>query len=167
MVAKFGREVIDRVRVDEANRLKHNQPARRVVKQSRWLLLRNKQNLGDQQTVRLNELLAANHSLMTTYLLKEQLKALWYAPDEQQAIQRWQEWFAMAMDSGIGPVVQFAKRLKGYADGIIASAIFRLNTSVLEGMNNKIKVIKRMAYGFRDSQYFFLKIKAAFPGKVR
>lgn len=167
VVAKFGREVIDRVRVDEANRLKHNQPARRVVKQSRWLLLRNKQNLSDQQTVKLDELLAANQSLMTTYLLKDQLKALWYAPDEQEAIKRWQEWFTMAIDSGIAPVIQFAKRLKGYADGIIASARFRLNTSVLEGMNNKIKVIKRMAYGFRDSQYFFLKIKAAFPGKVR
>ncbi|MFZ6048668.1 transposase, partial [Pseudomonas sp. CR3202] len=40
-------------------------------------------------------------------------------------------------------------------------------TSVLEGVNNRIKVIKRMAYGFRDSVYFFLKIKAAFPGKAR
>ncbi|WP_261423103.1 transposase, partial [Serratia quinivorans] len=43
----------------------------------------------------------------------------------------------------------------------------RLNTSVLEGMNNKIKVIKRMAYGYRDNDYFFMKIKAAFPGKAR
>ncbi|MCH9783698.1 MAG: transposase, partial [Gammaproteobacteria bacterium] len=41
------------------------------------------------------------------------------------------------------------------------------NTSVLEGMNNRIKVIKRMAYGYRDSDYFFLKIKAAFPGNPR
>ncbi|MBD0167690.1 MULTISPECIES: transposase, partial [Gammaproteobacteria] len=40
-------------------------------------------------------------------------------------------------------------------------------TSVLEGMNNRIKVIKRMAYGYRDTAYFFLKIRAAFPGKVR
>ncbi|MHC3748615.1 transposase, partial [Stutzerimonas stutzeri] len=40
-------------------------------------------------------------------------------------------------------------------------------TSVLEGVNNRIKVIKRMAYGFRDSEYFFLKIKVAFPGKAR
>ncbi|MBF6727413.1 ISL3 family transposase, partial [Acinetobacter baumannii] len=38
---------------------------------------------------------------------------------------------------------------------------------VLEGMNNRIKVIKRMAYGYRDTDYFFLKIRAAFPGKVR
>jgi len=50
-----------------------------------------------------------------------------------------------------------------YIDGFIASAIYHLNTSVLEGMNNRIKVIKRMAYGYRDNEYFFLKIKAAFP----
>ncbi|MAB54237.1 transposase, partial [Marinobacter sp.] len=62
---------------------------------------------------------------------------------------------------------QFARRLKGYVEGIIASAVYRMNTSVLEGMNNKVKVIKRMAYGYRDNDYFFLKIKAAFPGKVR
>jgi len=49
--------------------------------------------------------------------------------------------------------------------GILASARFHLHTSLLEGVNNRIKVIKRMAYGFRDSDYFFLKIKAAFSGK--
>ena len=42
-----------------------------------------------------------------------------------------------------------------------------MHTSLLEGINNRIKVIKRMAYGFRDTAYFFLKIKAAFPGDVR
>ncbi len=49
----------------------------------------------------------------------------------------------------------------------MASAIYPMNSSILEGVNNRIKVIKRMAYGFRDSAYFFLKIKAAFPGKPR
>jgi transposase len=73
----------------------------------------------------------------------------------------------MALDSGLAPAIQFAKRLRKYLRGILASAIFPMNTSILEGVNNKIKVIKRMAYGFRDSAYFFLKIKAAFPGKAR
>jgi len=65
------------------------------------------------------------------------------------------------------PLQAFAKRLKAYVEGIVSSAEFQLNTSVLEGMNNRIKVIKRMAYGYRDNTYFFLKIKAAFPGKLR
>ena len=50
--------------------------------------------------------------------------------------------------------------------GIVATAMWPLNTSIPEGINNRIKVIKRMAYGFRDDACFFLKIRAAFPGKT-
>ena len=73
----------------------------------------------------------------------------------------------LALESEIAPVIQFAKRIKKYLRGILASSIYRMNSSVLEGVNNRIKVIKRMAYGFRDASYFFLKIKDAFPGKAR
>lgn len=73
----------------------------------------------------------------------------------------------MAIDSQLAPAIHFAKCLKKYLRGILASAIYRMNSSILEGVNNKIKVIKRTAYGFRNSAYFFLKIKAAFPGKTR
>lgn len=167
VVAKFGREVIDRVRVDQANQLRDDRAARQVIKRSRWLLLRNRSNLSEEQSVKLDELLRANAPLTTVYLLKSQLKELWYAPSEAEARHRWREWYRMAIDSGLKPLITFAKRLYPYLHGIIASARYRLNTSVLEGMNNRIKVIKRMAYGYRDSDYFFLKIKAAFPGKTR
>ncbi|WP_200650324.1 ISL3 family transposase [Stutzerimonas stutzeri] len=167
VVAKFGREVVDRIRVDQANRLKADPAGRRAIKRSRWLLLRNRQNLDKPQTLKLDELLAANTPLMTAYLLKTQLKELWYAPSEHEARRRWNEWFRLAQESGLQPLQAFARRLKAYVEGIVSSARFRLNTSVLEGMNNRIKVIKRMAYGYRDNAYFFLKIKAAFPGKVR
>ncbi|MGS1013225.1 ISL3 family transposase [Rhodanobacter sp. UC4450_H17] len=167
VIAKFGREVIDRVRVDQANVLKADPSARRVIKRSRWLLLRNRGNLTDEQAVKLDDLLAANAPLTTVYVLKAQLKELWYAPDEDEARRRWNEWHTLAMDSRLPPLIAFAKRLAPYIEGIVASAIYQLNTSVLEGMNNRIKVIKRMAYGYRDFPYFFLKIKAAFPGKAR
>ena len=167
VVAKFGREVIDRVRVDQANQLREDRPARKIIKRSRWLLLRNRQNLTDEQAVHLDELLAVNQPLTTVYLLKTQLKELWYAPSEAIARQRWGEWYRLAMQSGLKPLITFARRLKLYIEGIISSARFRLQTSVLEGMNNRIKEIKRMAYGSRDTDYFFLKIKAAFPGKAR
>jgi len=78
--AKYGREVIDRVRVDEANRLRDDRPARRVIKESRWLLLRNPENLkSDGQRIRLDELLAANQALATVCVMKAGLKALWTA----------------------------------------------------------------------------------------
>lgn len=78
VVAEYVREVIDRARVDEANRLREDRAARRLVKGSRWLLLRNRENVTHQQDqVRLKELLAANRALFTVHVLKDDLKALW------------------------------------------------------------------------------------------
>jgi len=167
VVARYGREVIDRVRVDQANELKHDKPARKVVKSARWMLLRNKENLSQQQAVKLQELLDANQMLATVYVLKDALKEVWYAPSIKEGERRWREWMQLAKDSGLKPLQRFASNLSKYVRGIVASAKYRMHTSLLEGVNNKIKVIKRMAYGFRDSAYFFLKIKAAFPGKPR
>lgn len=165
VVAKYGREVIDRVRVDEANRLKHDKAARKVVKSARWLLLRNRENIKkDEDRVRLDELLAANQVLMTAYVLKDDLKSLWSHRHEADARAAWDSWFSRAMESGITALVSFARKLETYLSGILAHAKWPLHTSLLEGINNKIKVIKRVAYGFRDDEYFFLKIRAAFPG---
>jgi transposase len=71
------------------------------------------------------------------------------------------------MGSQLNPAVQFARRQKKCLRGIWASAIYRLHSSILGGVNNKIKVIKQMTYGFRGSAYLFLKIKNVFPGKSR
>ncbi len=167
VVARYGRDVIDRIRVDQANALRHDKPARQVVKQSRWLLLRNRENLKEDHAVRLQELLAANQPLATVYVLKDALKEVWYAPSVREGWRRWRTWLRHARESDLAPLQRFARNLQRYARGILASARFHMHTSLLEGVNNRIKVIKRMAYGFRDVDYFFLKIKAAFPGKMR
>jgi transposase len=167
VVARFGREVVDRVRVDQANALRAEPAQRKVIKRARWLLLRNRDNLAEGQALKLDELLSANLPLARVYLLQTTLKEIWFAPTVHEGARRWREWWRLVKDSGIAAAVTFAKRLRKYLRGILASAIYPLNTSILEGVNNRIKVIKRMAYGFRDSNYFFLKIKAAFPGKMR
>lgn len=168
VVAKFGREVIDRVRVDEANRLRHDKPARKVIKSARWLLLRNRSNIKKRaDRVKLAELLAANRRLMTVYLLKDDLKHLWDYKSPGAAKRFWDQWSSRAIRSRIEPLKRFARNLKTYLPGILAHCRFPLHTSLLEGFNNKIKVIKRMAYGYRDDAYFFLKIRQAFPGVGR
>jgi transposase len=165
VVAKYGREVIDRVRVDEANRLGADRRGRRLVKGARWLLLRNRENVTrEADQVRLSELLAANRALLTVYVLKDDLKALWDYRHEGYARRFWSGWYRRAIRSRIAPLQAFARRLRLYLPGVLAHCRYPLNTSLLEGINNKIKVIKRMAYGFRDDEYFFLKIRAAFPG---
>jgi len=165
VVAKYGREVIDRVRVDEANRCRHDRRARQVVKSSRWLLLRNRASVTDpKQQVRLHELLEANQGLMTAYVMREDLKALWRYRHRGYARRAFEGWFQRAIDSGLKPLIAFAQRLRPYLHGILAHTRWPLHTSLIEGINNRIKVIKRTAYGFRDEEYFFLKIRAAFPG---
>lgn len=165
VVAKYGREVIDRVRIDEANRLRHDKRARRVIKSTRWLLLRNRSSLTQRDDrIRLTELLNANRAICKAYLMRDELKHLWTYCVEGWARRGWANWYHRAVRSRIAPLVTFAKRLARYAHGIVAHARWPLHTSLLEGINNKIKVIKRMAYGLRDDEYFFLKIRAAFPG---
>ncbi|HYC38723.1 MAG TPA: transposase, partial [Usitatibacter sp.] len=66
--------------------------------------------------------------------------------------------------SRLEPLKTFVRRLTPYIDGVIAHSRWPLSTSLIEGINNTIKVIKRMAYGYRDDRYFFLRIRAAFPG---
>lgn len=165
VVAKYGREVIDRVRTAEANRQTHR-GERQVIKGSRWLLLRNADGLKRSDRVKLRELLRVNRRLATVYILRDDLKSLWTYRYPDAALRFWKEWYLRAVRSGIQPLKQFARRLREKLDGIIAHCRYPLHTSLLEGIMNRIKVIKRMAYGFQDDTYFFLKIRQAFPGNT-
>ena len=172
VVAKYGREVIDRVRVDETNRIARAagpnvsaiRAQRRVIKGTRWLLLRNAANLRRDERIRLNDVLAANRHLWVVYVLKDALKALWAYRYGGPLMRAWNDWYGWAIRSRIPALVTFARNLKLKLPGILAHCRYPLNTGLLEGINNKIKVLKRMAYGFRDDVYFFLKIRSAFPG---
>lgn len=164
VVAKYGREVIDRVRVDEANRVRHDRQGRQVVKGARWLLLRNRENVPAEDRVRLRELLAANRRLAAVYVLKDDLKHLWRYSYPGAARRFFDEWYQRAIRSRIAPLKTFARNLKAKLPGILAHCRYPFHTSLLEGINNKIKVLKRMAFGYRDDAYFFLKIMDAFPG---
>lgn len=157
VVVKYGREVIDRVRVDEANRLRDDKPARKIVKGARWLLLRNAENLpSPADRICLRELLAANRKRATVYVLKDDLNELWNCRHEGYAWRFWLERLRRASRSRIEPLKTFARRLVEKLDGPLAHCWFPLHSSLLEGITNKIKVIKRKAFGFRDDDYFYI-----------
>ena len=167
VLSNFGRKVIDRVRVDAANSLRHAPWLRKVVKSSRYLLYKRPENLSEKEHTKLAELSKLNMPLLKCYLMGDKLRHLWSLGTRGQAIALVMDWIHRATHSRIKPLVDFGKNLRGYVQGIIAAADFKINTSVLEGVNNKIKQIKRRAYGFRDDLYFFLKVKAAFHGLPR
>ena len=139
-----------------------------MIKGTRWLLLRNWEHLHARaDRVRLRELLRVNRPLFIVYVLKDDLKRLWRFRYRRAAERFWREWRRRALASRIPALRRFVRLLERHLDGILSHCRYPLNTGMLEGINNKIKVMKRMAYGFRDDAYFFLKIRQAFPGVGR
>jgi transposase len=133
-----------------------------VLKGTRWLLLKRPENLDDtrDESKRLHEALKLNESLATAYYLKEDLRLLWEEPTKRAAGRFLTDWIRQADASGIRVLQTFAKTLARYRTGILAWYDHPISTGPLEGTNNKIKTLKRQAYGFRDQEYFALKIKA-------
>ena len=136
------------------------------MKSSRWLLLRNRDNLTPEQTVRLDELLEANQALLVVYLLHDEPKRLWRYRRPGWAEKAWRQWYQQAKASGIEALQRCAEKLAPYLHGILARCRHPLNTIVLEGINNNIKVIKRSAYGYRDQKYF-LQCLSSVPAPCR
>jgi transposase len=133
---------------------------KQVLKGTRWLLLKNPENLDDekQERQRLQEALDLNQPLFTAYYMKEQLRELWDLPDKKTARAHLKSWIAQAEASGIGMLKKFAKTLALHREGILAYYDHAISTGPLEGTNNKIKTMKRQAYGFRDHEFLKLKI---------
>jgi len=159
VVQAFGK-VIDKVRRDEY--LKATEQEKKVLKGSRYLLLKNSENLRDDQYSRLEEVLALNETLSILYVLKGQLKMIYYYSDRRKVKKTLDDWCRMAETIDHPSVQAFIRRLRYFEYGILNHADYPIGTSRLEGANNKIKVIKRKAYGFHDSEYFALKVKQAF-----
>lgn len=109
---------------------------------------------------KLESALEVNKSLAIAYYLKEELKLLWQQENVDGCKLMLGQWVAKAMASGIRELQMFAKSLLGHRSGIFNWYDYRISSGPLEGFNNKIKVMKRIAYGYRDHTFFKLKIYA-------
>jgi len=138
-----------------------------VLKGSRWLLLKNPENLREDRNerARLEEALSLNKPLATAYYMKEDLRLLWSLPDKATAQAHLQDWIARADASGVRILKDLAKTLTTHRAGILAYYDHRISTGPLEGTNNKIKTLQRQAYGFRDRAFFILRIYALHTAK--
>ncbi|MEI6037747.1 MAG: ISL3 family transposase [Aestuariivirga sp.] len=133
-----------------------------VLKGIRWLLLKHRDNLDDSkdERTRLMNALALNQPLLTAYYLKADLSQLWQQPDKAAAGRFLTSWCNHARESGIKVLMTMAKTLQGHRTGILNWYDFPISTGPLEGINNKIGALQRMAYGYRDIQYFTHKLYA-------
>lgn len=131
-----------------------------VLKGTRWLLLTGQENLDDEQDegTKLQEALKLNEPLAVAYYMKEDLRRLWDWTDKKAAEWHLKSWIAMARASKVPMLDKFANTLSAHRTGILAYFDHRISTGPLEGTNNKIKTMKRQAYGYRDMEFFKLKI---------
>jgi transposase len=131
-----------------------------VLKGTRWLLLKNPENLDStrDESKRLHEALILNQPLATAYYLREDLRRVWEQADRVAAQRVLDDWIRRAESSGISLLIQFGHTLAVHRSGILNYYLHRLSTGPLEGTNTKIRVLQRQAYGFRDPEFFKLKI---------
>ena len=153
--------MIDKVRNSEYRKASKEDKA--VFKGAKYLLLKNRKNIRRQDhRQQLKELLALNEVINTVMILKDKLKHIWTYRSRTWADKALDQWCALAriVKSSFGN--RFAKMLERHRYGIINHCDYPIHTGKIEGVNNKIKVIKRKAYGFHDLRYFTLKIYQAF-----
>jgi transposase len=133
-----------------------------VLKGTRWLLLKNPENLDEEKDEkrRLEEALALNKPLATAYYMKDDLRRFWEQPGKRFATTFLEGWIRRAAASGIKVLQQMAKTLAAHRTGLLSYYDVMITSGPMEGTNNKIKTMKRQAYGFRDVEFFKLKILA-------
>ena len=184
--AQFGKDVLGVVRLEEAK--KHKQNAEKILgdigddttkdekrelksqakaekqsyaslKSARWLLLMNNAKLSNSNAESLAKILESHQDLAICYAMKEEMRRLFTITDRKQAEQGWNAWFDAAEESNVPALVKFAELKRSRICGLAAHAEFPINTGKLEGFNNKIKVAKRIGYGYRDDDFFFTLIR--------
>jgi len=151
-------KALDDVRKSEYARLSGK--ARRYIKGQKYTLLSHRENLDLDGRKALKTLLAANQRLNTAYLLKESFGQLWSYEREGWARRFFENWRASLKWQRLEPYEKFAQMIDRHWDGIAAYCRpeNKVSLGFVEGLNNKIRVIQRRAYGLRDEEYLRLKI---------
>jgi len=157
VVAAFNK-VIDKVRISEKK--KASKEHKGVFLGAKYLLLKRRIRRREHRQ-HLQQLLDLNETLLAVMLLRDKLPQIWGYRYRRCAERALEDWCGLARTVGHPAVAAFADMLERHREGILNHCRYPIHTSKLEGINNKIKVIKRDAYGYHDERYFSLKVKQA------
>jgi len=150
-VAQLASQAVDEVRRALVRQLADTTDAS-TVKKTRWALLKNPGRLSAPQQRKLAELARINSPLYRAYLLKETLAAALDRKQPWRAREQLDQWLAWASRSKLKPFVRLARTIRNHRDDILRYVKLRLTNAVVEGINNRIRVIARVAYGFHRPQ---------------
>ena len=154
-------EALDKIRKAEYGRV--TGPQRKFIKGQKYVLLSHKENLTNEGRKSLLLLLKANKRLNTAYILRESFDQLWDYKSEAWARRFFENWKAQLRWQRLKPYEKFAEMIERHWDGIAAYCRpeNKIALGFVEGLNNKIRVLQRRAYGLRDEEYLKLKILTA------
>ena len=142
-------KAVDKVRATEAKSLEQEgyEP---ILKRTRWCFLKREENLTDKQWIKLDDVLQYNLKTVRAYLLKEGFQGLWMYVSPSWAGWFLDKWIARAMRSRLEPIKKFARSLREHRELILNwfRAKKQFSCGIVEGLNNKVKLTIRKAYGF-------------------
>ena len=149
-------KALDEVRKEQQGNL--NEREQKVLKGQRFLLLRNYKDLQPEFKDRVEAILQVNEPLFKAYVLKEQFRLFWEQKTLKEAWIFLDQWISDAIETGISKLKKMAKTSDNHRIGLLNYFKHRISNAAAEGINNKIKTMKRQAYGFRDMEYFKLRL---------
>lgn len=154
-------QTVDMVRKQELRKAradKDNELIEMINCKQRFILLKNRKNLSEKQSEYLNKLCEINEPIYKAMLLKESFLQIYYSKDVTDATEYLKTWTADAFSSSLEFFRNLAESFTEKKQYILNWFIRKISSAISEGINNKIKRLKRMAYGYRDIYYFRLKI---------
>lgn len=152
-------------KLDDVRRVQYNMEKdinkRKVLKGTRYLLLGNGKDIFDKEyKTRLDNALDMNKPLSQAYYLKEQLRESWTQVNKEEAEKVMLDWVSQAKESKVPRLMKMAATIMAHRTGILAWYDCHISTGKVEGINNKIKIMKRNDYGFRNERYSELRLYA-------
>jgi transposase len=151
----------DHVRREELSKARKNENEELVELtncKQRFILLKNRNKLSERQSATLERLCEINQPIYKALLLKESFLQTYSLSSAEEAKKHLQEWIEQALSSGLKPFIELAYSVVEKAQYILNWFTKKISSAISEGFNNKIKRLKRMAYGYKDINYFKLKI---------
>jgi transposase len=157
-VVKLMNDALDKIRRREY--AKATDEEKKVFKTTKWILLKNAKNIDKEKNEhsRLEQLLAINKSLTKGYLLKEKLRQIWSQDNKEIAMDTLLILVDSCKTSDVKELVTLGETLYKHCNDILNWYDFKITSGKMEGLNNKIKTLKRMAYGYTDMDFFKLRI---------
>lgn len=155
-LAQHFSRAIDRLRIDEAKNASEEDKS--VYKGSRWLLLKRPENLKENQKESLERLLKINQKLFITYILRDEFRQIFSGKSAHSRQIRFSNWIKKARIADISQLNDFVDNIEKWSPYIKNALRHNVSNSFAEGINAKVRVVQRMAYGYKDFEYLRLKI---------